>query len=37
VLTSYWWMFLPALVLVAVTFTYQVLATSLQERLKGAI
>lgn len=37
VLTSYWWMFLPALVLVAVTFTYQMLATSLHERLKGAM
>lgn len=37
VLTSYWWMFLPAAVLVAVTFTYQVLANSLHERLKGAI
>jgi peptide/nickel transport system permease protein len=37
VLTSYWWMFLPAAVLVAVTFTYQVLASSLHERLKGAI
>jgi peptide/nickel transport system permease protein len=37
VLASYWWMFLPAVLLVAVTLTCQVLASALHERLKGAV
>jgi peptide/nickel transport system permease protein len=36
VISSYWWMFIPAFTLVAVTLTYRTLATSLQEQLKGA-
>jgi peptide/nickel transport system permease protein len=37
VVASYWWMFIPAAVLVLATVTYQALATSLHERLKGAL
>jgi peptide/nickel transport system permease protein len=36
VLVSYWWMFLPALTVVVITLMYQMVANSLEERLKCA-
>ncbi len=36
VVATYWWMFLPAIVLVSVTALYQALGSALNERLKGA-
>jgi peptide/nickel transport system permease protein len=36
VVSTYWWMFLPALFLVTVTALYQALGTALNERLKDA-
>lgn len=35
VLSSYWWMFLPALLLIPVFFSYYAMADALQERVKS--
>jgi hypothetical protein len=34
VLTSYWWMFAPAVALIAVTFGYHLLTSYVHERMR---